>query len=316
MKRIGYIQGARIKGSVNLGSGGSLNAPGGFIGAFSFGFGNIYYVDAAVGLNTNDGLSPQKPLLTLAAALAKCVDGHEDYIVARGNFTDSALTITKSKVHLIGLLGGYGQSYLTQIQSGASATGATILIQAIDVEIANLRVMGNRDPGFHYPAILADGANSGTRSHIHDVTVPMLTPSGTQYCHGIHLVGDRHTVERCLIENSDVGILIDETGGVTTYRIVLSNIVIRACDIGLSIQAVSEAVGRHGVIGEDLHIDGNGANAVNRAIIVGGLGGYPSFLRAHMCGYGANQAATVTVGNGKFSDCTWAGLTGVSAAMA
>lgn len=314
MKRIGYIQGARIKGSIDLGPGGSMNAPGGFIGLFSYGFGNIYYVDAATGLDTNSGESPQAPLKTLAAAYAKCVDGHEDYIILRGNFLDSALTIQKSKLHIHGLLGAYGQSYLTRIQSGDSATGPTLLIQAIDVEIGNLQVQGNRDPGKHYAAIFADGGepgHDGSRSHIHDIVIPMMTPSAANYCTGIHLVGNRHTVERAIIENSDVGILIDEDGGVTTYRTVLSDIIMRACNIGLHVFAESEAVGQSPLMAQDLFIDGAQAFAPGRAITLDGTSGHDSFLRAHMQGYG-NEAATITKGNGKYTDCTFTGATGIS----
>lgn len=282
-----------------------------------FGTGTKYFVDADNGLDTNTGRSWSKALLTLAAAHTKCVDGNDDVIIARGNFSDSAITITKSKVHLFGIMGkGPNQSYLTRISSGASATGATILIQAYDVEVAYLQVMGNRDDGLHYPAIFADGYNGGTRANIHDVFIPMLTPSATQYCHGIHLAGDRHTVAHAIIENSDIGILINEEGGVTTYRIVLEDIKMRACNIGLHISADSGTTGRYGVAAQDLHIDGFGAYAANLAILVDGVTHNPAILRAHMSGYGADQAGTVTMGTGKFSDCTWAGLTGVSTALA
>lgn len=314
MKKIGYISGNRIKGPVNLGPGGSINAPGGFIGGFSYGFGNIYYVDAVTGLDSNSGESPQAPLLTLAAAYAKCVDGHEDYIVVRGNFGE-AITIQKSKLHLIGLLGGYGQSQLSRISSpAASVTGATILIQALDVEIANLQAMGLRDVGKHYPAIFADGGepgHDGSRSYIHDVVIPMMTPSATLYCTGIHLVGNRHTVEHALIENSDIGILIDEDGGVPTHRTVLSDIIMRACNVGLHVFAEVEAVGQSPLMAADLFIDGAQAFAPDRAIKLDGTSGHDSFLRAHMQGYG-NEAATITKGNGKYTDCTFAGATGIS----
>jgi hypothetical protein len=276
-----------------------------------FNLGNVYYADSLIGLSSNDGVDPQTPCLYLQDAINKCVDNHDDYVIARGSFSDSAVVIAKRRLHLFGLQqDGFGQEQLTRISSGASATGATILIQADDVEVGNLQAMGNRDPGKHYPAIQVN--NNIGRAFLHDIYVPMLTPSNVNYCEGLNLIGNRITVQRCLIENSSVGIHVNELGGIVTQRIVLQQIVMRACNRGLWIEAVSEAIGQHGVMAEDLFIDGHKAETPGLAILV--AAGNPVIRYADMCGYGATEALTLTKGNGKFLNCTWAGLTGVSSA--
>lgn len=283
MKRIGYIKGARIRGPVDLGPGGSLNAPGGIVGLFSFGFGNIYYVDATNGDDDNDGLSPQTPLLTITAGLAKCTDGNDDYVIIRGNFSES-FTVSKSKVHLLGLKNGRGKEYLTRINPGSGATGPTILIQAQDVEIADMIVIGHRDT--HEPAIFADGANSGTRSHIHGCFITgVMTPDGTHYHIGIHVAGDRHVVEYNEIDQCSIGILVDEEGGVTTYEILIINNYLGACDIGIQISATSEGTGKQGVIIDDNVLDAAGAYSESIGIYIQPLGHTALLTRNLVGGY-------------------------------
>lgn len=290
MKRIGYISGGRIKGSVNLGGGGSLNAPGGIIGFLGYGFGDIFYADSEIGSSSYDGLSPtvngdSGPKATLAQAYALCEDGKDDYIIARGSFSDSALTIAKSKLHIIGLqVAGAHRSYLTRIQSGDSASGATLLIQARDVEIAHLQVMGNRDAGKHYPAIFADGDNGGTRAYIHDCFIPMLTPSGTQYCDGIDLLGDRHTVERCVIDSCIIGVLV-KSGVQATYEIMINDNIFYACDVGIEFRNLQESTGQFGGEAKFNEMNAQGANSEDRAIKVGGSGGSPTLSYNIVSGY-------------------------------
>lgn len=284
MKRIGYIKGARIRGPVDLGPGGSLNAPGGIVGLFSFGFGNIYYVDATNGDNDNDGLSPQTPLLTITAALAKCTDGNDDYVIIRGGFNES-FTVSKEKVHLLGLKNGRGKGYETRINPGAGATGPTILIQAYDVEIADMIVIGHRDT--HEPAIFADGANGGCRSHIHGCFITgVMTPDGTHYHIGIHLAGDRHVVEYNEIDQCSIGVYVDQEGGQRTYELLIINNYFGGCDIGIDVHDASgQGIGSQGLIIDDNVLDAVGAVAETTGIRIQALGQSALLTRNLVGGY-------------------------------
>ena len=68
---------------------------------------NVYYVDAANGSDSNDGLRPEKPLATIAAAEAKCVANQHDVVAviasSSGNTLSAALVWDKDYTHLVGL---------------------------------------------------------------------------------------------------------------------------------------------------------------------------------------------------------------------
>jgi hypothetical protein len=71
--------------------------------------GTAFYVDGTNGLDTNDGLTPSAPFLTVTAALAACTSGANDYVfildypsTAPGTET-FPIALTKSHVHLIGV---------------------------------------------------------------------------------------------------------------------------------------------------------------------------------------------------------------------
>jgi len=70
--------------------------------------GNIYYVDGTNGLNTNDGLSRDQPVLTITYALSLCTGGNEDYIIVMSYPSAGAagevwpIAVNVANVHLIG----------------------------------------------------------------------------------------------------------------------------------------------------------------------------------------------------------------------
>lgn len=270
----------------------------------NFGAGKVFFVDAdtTVGSDSNPGEDPKKPLLTIARALALCRDGEDDHILIRGNFQDSPITITKNKVHLIGLsYGGHQLSYLSRINPGDS-DHATILIQAQDVEIANLAVLGNRGAGDHYPAIFADGdspsPHEGTRSYIHDCYITMLTPKALEYANGIDLRGDRHTVENCVIDSQLIGVRVFKTAHETSEILILNNI-IYACNTGIDIQNLDIEDGAHGAIVAHNMISGEGAEDATGAtgINIAAGGGAPLIIRNFIGGYlapGATNGASAT----------------------
>jgi len=87
---------------------------------------HVYLVDAQHGSDSNNGLSFERPLLTLAAAEDLCVTNHNDVVAIIGGPTQLNLTANlawdKSYTHLVGLTGdlpGVGQR--ARITSAADA---------------------------------------------------------------------------------------------------------------------------------------------------------------------------------------------------
>lgn len=68
---------------------------------------NVFYLDGANGSDSNTGLHPTKPLLTLEAAYALCTAGQNDTVAiiggATGLYPATAIDWAKSYTHLVGL---------------------------------------------------------------------------------------------------------------------------------------------------------------------------------------------------------------------
>ena len=241
---------------------------------------NVFFVDASLGSDNNDGRDPAAPKLTITSALASCADGNDDVVLCKGTFSEQVV-ITKSKVHLLGLqAAGSDLSYLTRLNG--NATGPSILIQARDVEVGFLMVSGNRDVGKHYAAIFVDGDTSGTRAYIHDCFIFGLTPSGTVYNNGIDIRGDRTVVERCVFDSQEIGIRVYSTVQ-STYEIILRDNIFHACDVGIAIESLQESTGQHGCWVIDNVFDAQGAHSEDRAIKV--TSGTPALIRNLIADY-------------------------------
>lgn len=112
MVKLGYLYGGKVKGSVDLGTDpytglpSTLTVPGGILPRT---MGTMYFVNGTTGNNANSGLSSDAPLLTITAALAKCVDDHDDYIIVQDCFAEAfPIVVNKERVHIIGLDMGCG----------------------------------------------------------------------------------------------------------------------------------------------------------------------------------------------------------------
>ena len=114
------------------------------------GAGNVYYVygiDAGIGDNANDGLTPDTPFLTLTYALAQCVSAARDYIVVLDYWQPTGetwpISVNKDNVHLIGGDGGGTQMPII------TPTGDTagLSIAADRVTIARLCLNGGVSHG-------------------------------------------------------------------------------------------------------------------------------------------------------------------------
>ena len=103
------------------------------------GLGNVFYVDGIAGSDSNSGLVPTAPKLTLAAALALCANDHNDTIVVLDYYNmegGAAVTVNKSKVTIVGSEGGSKDRSWTCLH--ATADTACLIIAADDVRIHQL----------------------------------------------------------------------------------------------------------------------------------------------------------------------------------
>lgn len=103
------------------------------------GLGAVLYVDGCAGSDSNSGLDPTHPLLTIAAALALCTNDLNDTIVILDYYnmeSDLAVTINKSKVTLVGSEGGCKDRSWTCLH--ATADTACLIVAANDVRIHQL----------------------------------------------------------------------------------------------------------------------------------------------------------------------------------
>lgn len=145
----------------------------------AFGKGKVFYVDGAVGSNGNDGDDPEKPLLTIQYALSLCVNYRDDYIIVlntNGGASESfPITVTKSRVHIIGLDVGNGK-YPRLSADVYGDTAAFLLCEAAGdaaggeggyFEIAGFRLSGGATHGaIEFPVCTTPGATLKARGVI------------------------------------------------------------------------------------------------------------------------------------------------------
>lgn len=71
------------------------------------GMGDMYYVDATDGSDSNDGMTPEHPLLTMTAATGKCTAQHNDYIFVMEYHQPTGesfpIVLAKRSMHIIGV---------------------------------------------------------------------------------------------------------------------------------------------------------------------------------------------------------------------
>jgi hypothetical protein len=130
----------------------------------AFGAGNFYYVNGYIGVDTNDGYTPDSPFLTITHALSKCVAHNHDYIIVMRYPSAGAtgetwpISVDVETVHILGA-NMAGASPLAWI--APTGDTAAFSIAANGVEIAGFDIRGGATHGCI--------ENSGTiwRAHIH-----------------------------------------------------------------------------------------------------------------------------------------------------
>lgn len=126
--------------------------------------GKTYFVnnDTNIGSDSHEGNDPEFPLLTIAAAYAKCENQRNDYIfVQRHSTLPAAITFggDPSDVHLVSLGSGNWDNGIDLYIEGATPI---ILSGCVDIELAGFNIVTNDDS---HPAISI--VTSAYRVHIH-----------------------------------------------------------------------------------------------------------------------------------------------------
>jgi hypothetical protein len=131
------------------------------------GKGNIYFVNGGAdgvtaGLDTNNGLTPATPFLTIAHAISQCVDRNDDFIYCWNTYNQDTfpITLTLSKVHIIGIASPNGQMPALEGQ-GDNAAAFTFGIGVEGCEIAGF----NMSAGAAHACIEFVGGNNQTWIH-------------------------------------------------------------------------------------------------------------------------------------------------------
>ena len=214
------------------------------------GVGNTFFVHGFTGLDTNDGLTRDRPLHTLAAALLTCVADHDDYILVLDCWQqeDFPISVNVSRVHIIGVDKENGK----MPRMNAPTDTAIFTLNADYCEIANLSL--NAFPAGSHGAIelgsvVGDAGGRGairgcwfgvTGAGLYGIYVPPTFDAPEmliEKCRfgigltsdGIRIAGNmtRGVIKKCLIRAQGIGINVTShmnNGWILSNRIVCSSV--------------------------------------------------------------------------------------------
>jgi len=172
-------------------------------------FGEIFFVnrDSTKGSNSNHGKSPDSPLLDINAAVAKCTDYNNDYIVFSGRLTSGQQfseqqVIDVDGVHLIGasrffgMGGGYADScFVTPHTCGSILDGDAndfkcgLVLGADGIEVAGIRFYNPDATQAQFHIGLLDNQGNGRNCSIHDCQFQGQTAGTASRTSGVKAVG-------------------------------------------------------------------------------------------------------------------------------
>jgi len=113
--------------------------------------GTYYFVDYGNGVDGNDGLSAATPVKLLSTAYARATTNKDDVIVLMGSSTHvltEMLSVTKNRVHFVGMDGTYGRMYGQNAKVQIGVTTAVTDIAAVQNtgirnSFANIKFISN-----------------------------------------------------------------------------------------------------------------------------------------------------------------------------
>ncbi len=140
-----------------------------------------YYVDAATGSDSNDGLSPDKALATIIAAEDKCIANRHDtvFYIASGSGVNmtAALTWDKNYTHLIGICAPTQAAQRARIFQLSTLTGASPLL--------NITATGCIFKNFYIFQGVADATS----------LINVAVTGGRNYFENVHFAGGGHATQ-------------------------------------------------------------------------------------------------------------------------
>lgn len=174
---------------------------------------HVFFVDGTNGVGddgvNNEGQTPDEPLLTITAALAKCTAAKNDFIFILNYYQATGetwpISISKGQVHIIGI--GYSSGPWNWVQPTGDTAAFTLTTGADGVEIAGLEIGAGATHGG------IEMATSGLWNlHVHDCGFG--TENGMTGAYGIR-AGDGTTggeLINALIENNRFGRKLTASG--------------------------------------------------------------------------------------------------------
>lgn len=161
---------------------------------------NVYVVDPASGSDSNPGTTFQRPLLTLAAALAKCTANQNDAVLLVGGPTAlnpaAAIDWNKNYTHLVGLSSdvyGLGQRCRV-VMLAATALSPAITFSASGCIIKNLQINQEKATGVASGVAIV----TGLRNYFENVFF-MAPTSATAASYSLKMSGSENVFKRCTI---------------------------------------------------------------------------------------------------------------------
>lgn len=167
-------------------------------------YSNVYVVDPANGDDDNRGTSFEKPLLTLAAAYAKCVTNQNDCVAIVGGPTalnpTAAITWAKSYTHLIGLTGdlpGMGQRARI-VNAAANDLAVLFTLSGSGCIVRNIQFFDGKDKDEDAACVLVSGERNLFESCFF-AGMGHATPAARAGSYSLTVSGSENCFQRCTI---------------------------------------------------------------------------------------------------------------------
>jgi hypothetical protein len=214
---------------------------GSFLGNIPANVGRTFWVAPAesyivagkycIASDNNDGLSPDKALRRVNRAWALCTANVGDMVIllpgthsaatTAGTATSVAANI--AGVTMMGLPCGKGNPYHPRTSLTCAAADETVNVTAADIEIANIRFLGDV---LNTASPNLDFSSAAHRLYIHDCTVDVTAQTANTGIDGFSALGaaDNVLIERCVFHiDGAFGPALDMSA--TTNSVVRDNIV-------------------------------------------------------------------------------------------
>jgi hypothetical protein len=163
-----------------------------------------FFVDPANGLSTNDGLSLEAPLDSVATAYAKTTSGNNDAVIFIGGATGDTLTETlvwaNSYTHLIGISSGLpGLGQRCSITGGATTDITEVMtISGSGCVFRNLQISNWADANADSGAATVSGSRNEF-TNVFFAGMGHATPAARAGAYSLKVSGSENFFQRCTI---------------------------------------------------------------------------------------------------------------------